>query len=246
MADQDIFEDTKGENNADADPTKAAAAAGSDDSKPTDQLLKSIVNEDGTPKYASTEEALKATAHAQDHIKNLETELAALREKGNASDKIDELMEAMKSKGSGQGEESTSTMKPEDVLEIVQSHLKDSKAAETRQDNINSVANVFKSRYGKDASEKLYGKAEDLGFGKEEINRMIATNPKAALKVLGEGTPVKQASEVLGSPGVDTANFRGQPAAKPKSIMGPTKSGDLVDAWKASQQKTLERLGLKD
>lgn len=248
MPDQDIFDDNKVETKEDVAVDNAAAPVSNDD--PTADLLKTIVNENGEPKYKTAEEALKATAHAQDHIKNLEAELAELRNKGNASDKLDELLEAVQSqsKGSGQGaDEGASTMKPEDVLKIVQEHLKDSKAAETRENNISTVTKVFRDRYGKDASEKLYGKAEDLGFTKDEINRMIATNPKAALNTLGEAQPKNKATDPVGGQGsVATANFQGSPKQAPKSIMGPTTSKSLTDAWKESQQRTLERLGFSD
>ena len=244
MSDQDIFDENKVTDNA-APTDDQSNDAGKDDNKP-DDLLATIVNENGEPKYKSTEEALKGAAAAQDHIKNLESELAKLRDKGNASDKLDELIDVVKqSKGSGKGdEENTSTLKPEDVLGIVKDYISDSKAAESRESNINTVVNTFKTRYGKDASEKLYGKAEDLGFSKEEINRMIASNPNAALKVLGEDkVKEKSADPVAGKGGVATANFQGKPEAKPTTIMGSSSSAELTDAWRASQRKTLERLG---
>jgi len=243
MADQDIFDDGKVTNQAAGASDQGAAAAKPDDASA--DLLKSIVNESGEQKYASTDEALKGAAAAQDHIKNLETELASLREKGNATDKLDELLSAVKeSKGSGQGDENTSTMKPEDVLGIVKDFITDSKAAESRQSNIDTVANTFKTRYGKDASDQLYGKAADLGLGREEINRLIANNPNAALKVLGEDKAKQSVADpVAGQSGVAAAAFQGKPESKPASIMGSTSSKDLTDAFAASRRRTLERLG---
>lgn len=244
MPDQDIFDDNKVTDKPADDSTEKPVVNEEGAPNAVDQLLKDIKRDDGTQKYATAEEAIKAGAEAQGHITKLESELAELREKGNASDKLDELLDAVKSKGSGQGDEKTvSTMKPEDVLGIVQDYIKDSKAAETRDDNIKSVTSVYKDRYGKDASDKLYGKAADLGFSVEEINRMIATNPNAALKVLGEDAPKKSVTDPVSGGGVDTSQFQGKPAEAPTSIMGSTKSSELVDAWKASKQRTLERLG---
>lgn len=242
MSDQDIFDN-------DADNTNKDDLIGTteqaDDKDPAAELLSGITNDDGTPKYKSVEDALNASKHAQDHISKLESELAELRNKGNPTEKLDELLDIVKSKGRGQGEDENdaSTMKPEDVLGIVKDYLTDTKAAETRESNINTVTNHYKSRYGKDASEKLYGAAADLGFSKGEINRMIAQNPNAVLKMLGEEKQKKSADPVGGTGSVDTAQFQGKPTAPPKSIMGVSSSKDLTDAWKASQRRTLERLG---
>jgi hypothetical protein len=244
MPDQDIFDEDEGKNKeTPAEQTPPDGEEKPGESTPeADQLLSLITNEDGTPKYKTLEEMAKGAAHAQEHIRNIESELAEAKAKGNPTEKLEELLEAVKSKGSGQGEEA-STMKPEDVLGIVKDFFSDVKAAESRENNISTVTTVFKERYGKDAREKLYGKAEDLGFSKEEINRMIATNPTAALKVLGEDAPKRKQADPVGGMGVSTSQFRETPPSQPKSVMGHTSQKVLMDAWEQSKQKTLERLG---
>lgn len=243
MSDQDLFEGN--DDIPPAEPPTGDIPPGDNDELVVDQLLKSIVNEDGEPKYKTPEEAIKANAHAQKHIKQLEADLAELKEKGNASDKLDELLEAVKqSKGSGTGDIDTSAMKPEDVLTIVKEFFTESKTAEIRESNINTVVSTYKQRYGKDASKELYGKADDLGFSKTEINKLIANNPTAALNVLGV-KPIEYKPDVISNTGhYDTAHFRQAPDEKPKSIMGVSSSKELVDAWHAQQKKTLERLGV--
>ena len=245
MSDKDIFD----ENNKDDEPVITNDEPITPDEPTADQLLAKIVNEDGTPKYNSIAEALVASEHAQKHIKTLEADNSALKDKGNASDKLDELLEAVKnqSKGSGKDEGDVSAMNPKDVLGIVKEYLDDTKASETRTNNINMVAKAFKDRFGKDASEKLYGKADDLGFSRSEINGMIAQNPNAALTILG--VEMKQApnKDVVTTPSsVDAAQFRGTPDETPASVMDISSSKDLTDAWKASQERTLKRLGLTE
>lgn len=245
MPDPDIFDDD--ENND--EPNKATPNGSVDNEKEvTDQLLSSIVNEDGTQKYNSIEDYIKAASHAQKHIKDLKSELAVERDKGNASEKLDELLKTVQESNKGSGEDENSpTMNPEDVLGIVKEYFDDSKAAETRQGNIDSVTSVFRNRYGKDASERLYGKAEDLGFTKAEINSMIANNPNAALKILGVEVKGNRSSNTIVPNGsVDTSQFRQASEEKPKSVMGSSKSGELDDAWKANKQRTLKRLGLTE
>lgn len=244
MADQDLFEEE--ENNKPSDePTKPTEEEKTGETPSgDDDLLKTITNEDGTPKYKTREDFIKGAANAQEHIKTLESELATLRAQGNPTEKLEELLEAVKS-GGGKGEEA-SAMKPDDILNIVKDYFADVKAAETRENNITSVTSVFKNRYGKDASEKLYGKAADLGFSKSEINRMIATNPKAAMRVLGEDMPKAKPNDPVGGTGaVDTGHFRQTPPTTPKSVMGHTSQKVLQDAWEDSKRRTLERLGIK-
>lgn len=243
MSDKDIFDDK----NKDDEPIITNDEPITPDEKSADQLLKALVNEDGTPKYKTIEEALVGAANAQKHIKTLESDNSALKEKGNASDKLDELLEAVKqSKDSGQDDNNVSTMNPEDVLGIVKDYFSETKASETRTGNIKMVANVFKDRFGKDASEKLYGTADDLGFSRAEINSMIATNPNAALKILGVEGVQKKVDVVTNPTGVDAANFLQKPDQKPTSVMDLSSSKDLTDAFNASRQRTLKRLGLAE
>lgn len=240
MSDQDLFDEATDKTPAGGEPTSKPQAT----PDVSADLLKTIVNDEGQPKYASVEEALKGAASGQEHIRKLEAELKELRGKGNAEDKFEELLAAVKeSKGSGKGEEA-STMKPEDVLGIVKDYLTDTKAAETRDSNIKSVTNHFRTKYGEAASETLYSKAADLGFSKSEINAMIANNPNATLKILGEDKPATKSTDpVTAKGGYNPAQFSQKPAEKPETIMGPTSTAKLTDAWTASKRRTLERLG---
>ena len=246
MSDQDIF-DKDDEQNKDEDLITNKDDIKTDDKTDNDQLLAKIVNEDGTPKYKSISEALAAAEHAQKHIKTLESDNSALKEKGSASDKLDELLDAVKqSQVSGKDKDDVSAISTDDVLGIVKNYLKDNKAAETKTDNINAVVKVFKDRFGKDASDKLYEKADDLGLSRTEINGMIANNPNAALKVLGvEGKVVDKADMVTTPSGIDAAQFRGTPETKPDSVMNTGSSKDLLDAWNASKARTNKRLGIE-
>lgn len=250
MPDQDIFDKENKEEKPIIDdkgiPTPEPSK--DDDNKITDQLLTTIVNENGEQKYKTVEEALKGVPHAQLHIAKIERELAELKDKDNASDKLDELLEAVKqSKVSGEEDNTSPTMKPEDVLSIVQDYFTDTKAAEARQNNIDTVTKVFRDRYGNDASKELYGKADDLGFTRSEINSMIAQNPNAALKVLGVEIKGKPNVDTITVPGgVNSGSFQETAPSKPISIMGASKKGALRDAWRESKQRTLKRLGLEE
>ncbi len=242
MPDKDIFD--KEDNTETDDITNTPVTK--DDEITTDQLLAKIVNADGTPKYKSDKEALIALQHAQEHIKTLEADNVAWKAKGDPSEKLDELLAAVKNQPKGSGkDDNVSAIKPEEVLSIVKEYLDDTKASESKANNINMVAKAFKDRFGKDASDKLYGKAKDLGFTRNEINSMIATNPNAALTVLGvDMKKVGNPDIVSTNGGVDSSHFQGHPEKKPISVMDITSDKELSNAFKDSQKRTLERLGL--
>jgi cell fate (sporulation/competence/biofilm development) regulator YlbF (YheA/YmcA/DUF963 family) len=68
MTDQSIF------NNDEQSTPAEASQSGNEQASAADQLLGAIVNSEGKQKYASVEDALKATAAAQEHIRRLEEE----------------------------------------------------------------------------------------------------------------------------------------------------------------------------
>jgi hypothetical protein len=248
MPDQDIFEEDKVIDDESGVQTGKPEDKSGDVDEGSDNFLNLITNDDGTPKYKSMEDLAKGAANAQEHIRKLEKELGELRAQGSPTEKIEELLDIVKSSRSGKGEsnENASALNPEAVLNIVKDYFSDVKAAESRENNIKSVTTVFRDRYGKDASEKLYGKANDLGFTKEEINRMIATNPNAVLRVLGEDQPKKKSADTVGGVGsVAAEHFRQAPPDRPKTVMGFTSTKELNDAWAESKRRTLERLGIK-
>lgn len=241
MSDKDIFDD-KDQNKDDLIDDK------NKDQETLETLLSEIKNEDGSQKYKDVAEVIKAYTHAQSHIKTLEEENATLRTKGDSSEKLDELLKTIKeSKGSGQGDKDTSTMKPEDVLGIVKDFFNETKNAETEASNIEKVASAFKAKYGKDASEKLYGGASDLGFSRTEINSMIAKNPNAVLKMLGVTVTKKDNIDPTTMKSLQNAGeFRDKPEEKPVSVMDISSSKELTEAFNASKQRTLKRLGLAE
>ena len=75
---------------------------------------------------------------------------------------------------------------------------------------------------------------------------MIATNPNAVLRVLGEDQPKKKSADPVGGVGsVAAEHFRQAPPDRPKTVMGFTSTKELNDAWAESKRRTLERLGIK-
>lgn len=242
MSDQDLFENDKDKPATPVTPEPGKAPQSSDYTS----ILSGIVNQEGKPKYATVEDALKGAAHAQAHIAKLEQEMAELKAKTESAKKIEDLIGALEAKKDPTKENSKEPTKvdPADIQKIVQDVLQDVNQKATKEQNVKTVTSVFKKLYNDKASETLYGKAEDLGMSKAEINSLIASNPKAALKLLGvEDKPSKDVDPTSST--VDPSRFQGQPPQKPKSVMGYVSNKDLTESWLATKQKTLKQLGIE-
>ena len=237
----DLFDENKpkDEGNASDDNQNAASSV--------DTYLGLITNDDGSQKYATAEEALKGSVHAQSHISTLETELKELRENAEKNKSMDDIIAAIENKKDDKsGSSQNQGVSPEQLTEAVGKLLDDRESVASRKENVTTVTSVFRNLYGEKASETMYSKANDLGFNKDEINSMIATNPNAALKVLGvDVTKQKSNDPVMGSGSNLAENFSSKEDPKPQTIMGSTNSKDLTEAWKLSQAATLKRLGVE-
>ena len=214
----------------------------------TDTYLGLILNEQGEQKYATAEEALKGTVHAQAHIGKLESELKELREQSNKDVSMEKILEALNNKPKeGEPKQQVAGMTAEDVASQVEQLLDKRSTETTRKDNITTVVGAFKQLYGDKASEIMYGKAQDLGFNQDEINSMIATNPNATLKILGvDKAKVVSSDPITDGGGHGVSLSDGKPTATPESIMGATNSRELTDSWKKSQEATNKRLGVEN
>lgn len=221
------------------------------DDKPTgvegvDTYLALIQNEDGTQKYATAADALKGSVHAQSHIQNLEAELKDLRAGAENNKSLEDIMDAINQKQTPTGEpaaDKTPGITSEMLTDTVGRLLEERERVSTQENNVTTVTAIFLDRYGEKASETMYTKAKDLGFSRSEINSMIATNPKAALNILGvEGKPSSAADLVTSEGSVMAESFAHKGEVVQKSVMGSTNSKALTEAWEISKAATLKRL----
>ena len=213
----------------------------------TDTYLGLILNEEGEQKYKTAEEALKGSVHAQSHITNLEAELKELRAGADSNVSMEKILEALKNKPDDKsGEQVPVGITADDIAKQVETLLTKRDVETTTQTNITTVTSVFKKLYGEKASETMYSKANDLGFSQDEINGMIATNPKATLTILGvDKEKIAAADPTVNGGGHAVDLSGGKPVETPATIMGATDSKALTNAWKLSQEATNKRLGVE-
>lgn len=222
--DNSIFNDA----GATTPPDSSSTEAGTQPQVNNDQLgtlLSGIKNERGEQKYKSVEDALKALNHSQNFIPQLQGQLeakeAALLAAQSKDADIAALQETVAKLTQKITEAPTTQGQPVDedaIAEIVGRQLQREQAAKKQQDNLGIVTGALGKQFGDKAADVFYGKAQELGMTREQINELAASSPQAVLTMFGVngGASLKKANNPpYGS--VNTAGFSGNAG---KSFIG--------------------------
>ena len=237
MTDQSIF------NNGEQSTPAEASQSGNEQASAADQLLGAIVNSEGKQKYGSVEDALKATAAAQEHIRRLEEENTTFRQEVEKSTTLQSVLDAMKPREESEPAAPTSSIGEDDVAQLLEGMLNKRETAATAKSNVSKVTSAFVEKHGVEAEAKYYESASALGFTNSEINELAARNPAAVFKMLGiDDKPAAVANPLRSSVGAGSLsdNKPQQPTFNP--FQGGTSPS--VEAFRKSKAATNERLGL--
>ena len=233
--------------------------AGGDATPPNDQsnqfadLLGSIKNDRGEPKYKDVKTALEALKHSQEYIPSLKeekertaSELAALKAEVERLKNIEDVVERLSSQQSQ--EKPPAGLSEDAVANLVNQTLTKREQAALREANIKGVVARMQQALGAEADKAFYSKAAELGMTAEQINNLAAQSPTAVLKLFGlEGTqqPV-QSKQVQSS--VNTAGL--QPhvnsfiGANTKQTNVGATTADLTEEY-SNSKKMVEELHAK-
>ena len=239
MTDQSIF------NNDEPSTPAEASQSGNEQASAADQLLSAIVNSEGKQKYGTVEDALKATAAAQEHIRRLEEENTSFRQKVEESTTLQAVLDAVKPReeSAPAPAEPTSSIGEDDVAQLLEGMLNKRETEATAKSNVSKVTSAFVEKHGVEAEAKYYESATALGFTNSEINELAARNPAAVFKMLGiDDKPAPVANPLRSSVGAGNLsdNKPQQPTFNP--FQGGTSPS--VEAFRKSKAATNERLGL--
>lgn len=243
MSDQDpnIF-NTDDQSIAPQDPPVVTPTVVKDDVPPVNtysDLLTSITREDGTQKYSSIEDAIKALKSSQEHISTLEQEAISLKEEVSKRQSAEEILEKITSTSttSQPALEEESVDVAEIVKQLVPQAINEMEARKTSEDNLKVVTSKLKDYYGDatKASEEFYSKGAELGFSNEKMNELAKESPTAIFKLLGvaEQTQTQNLSSE-----VNTSALNQQPANPRAGLKIPTGATgrDFASAWKSADQ----------
>lgn len=207
----------------------------------TDQLSM-ITNERGEQKYNTVEDALKALAHSQQHIANLEAEKATQDAKLNSVqsqlDKlgdIDTLVERLNPQ--------TPPVEPvvpaaglteEKVLELLNSQQAKSQAEQVAAANVQQVHTALVNSYGEKAQEMVVAKAASLNMTPADLGKLSEQNPDLVLELFG-----KQAAPVVQP---TTSNLNIPPINPTTEKLGKPEKSLLAGATSAEQTEFMRKI----
>lgn len=220
MSDQDIFEQP-----ADIAQAQTEAQPQAVEAQPDvfNDLLSTITDANGSPKYADVATALQSIPHAQQHISTVESENARLKEelaKREAAQAIKDKAEPPKAEVPQQ----------ENLFDVVNKVLDARTTQEREQSNWNAVQSKFSETYGEKASEKLREVASMNDVSIDFLKQMAKTSPQALFKLSGITSTSGTGNRSKGS--VNTEAFNPQPPQdKPKTVMGGASSQQMMDMW---------------
>lgn len=197
-----------------------ATSQPSQSNSPFADLLGSIRNEKGEPKYRDVQTALDALKHSQEFIPQLKTENETLKtELERLKDEVTKLRaveDTVSRLSSVQQQASTNAqgLDEKTVAELVNRTLTAREIEAIQKANITKVVNVMQQALGAEAEKAFYSKAVELGMQPQDINALAAKSPQAVLKLFGlDGTQKESASKTPSpiSTGLNTSGYQQKP-----------------------------------
>lgn len=228
------------------------------DPKPED-LLAQIKNDDGNPKYANVEAALKALKESQEFIpkvlqekKTVEQELAEARQKLEKAKTLEELTEALKSKQQPTDPQQTKEgepkgVAPEDIDKLLENKLAAREQASKQKQNLETVINTVSSKYGDKAKEHIQKVADQLGTTPSKLQELAAENPNMALRLLdaqGSSSPNPSVSTTSAPRTIQDDNP--MPTFEKSAARGGLSNDELVARWRQVKDYTHKKLGVSE
>lgn len=203
MTDQSVFND---QNPAATPPVEQQQQA------PTNayqDLLNGIKNEQGLPKYATIDEALKALAHSQAYIPDVknqltqrEQELVQLRAELEQRKSLEEVVSRLATQNQPEpvvNQPAGSGLDESAVMKLVQQHLEQREATTVAQANELQVSDALRAKYGDKSASMVEQRAAELGLTKQALGELSRKSPQAVLALFnapGAAAPKPTTSSV--------------------------------------------------
>lgn len=220
MTDQSVFNEQAPATQPPAVQQQAAPNAYED-------LLKGIKNEQGLPKYATLDEALKALQHSQEYIPQVKTqlsqkdeELAQLRAKLEQAANLEEVVSRLTKPTQPDTKDDRPNVNGLDesaVMKLVQQQLERNQQTLSAQSNQQQVENALKAKYGDKTVDVVKQRAAELGLTPQALGELSSKSPQAVLALFNTQGP--QGPKTTTS-SVNTSGFNQQQPA----LERPTKS----------------------
>lgn len=218
-------------------------------------LLAGIKNEQGLPKYATVDEALKALAHSQAYIPEVknqlsqrEQELAALRAELEQRQSIEDVVSRLATQNQPApvaDQPNTSGLDESAVMKLVQQHLEQREAATVAQANLQQVDTTLRAKFGDRAGEVVAQRAAELGLTPKALGELSSKSPQAVLALFNAtGAPAPKPS--FSSINIPATNQPDQPPLErpAKSLLSGASMKDQAAFMAKVREKVLRENGL--
>jgi hypothetical protein len=239
-----VFDQTTGQETGNA-PAPAEATP------TTESFVAKLVQERGE-QWSDPEAIAKGKIEADQHIKNLETQLAEMRKDLEKQDYAKSLLEQVQNKA---GEATTPTPAPStenggetnpnttaetpDIQSLVEEALKAREAKQTVDQNVAQVDAALTEKFGTDAAKVVADKASALGLSLDRLKGLAAESPSAFMALVGEAplapTPVSPTSSVNtqsesfnGNTAKGFAHFQQMRRDNPKQYYSPAVQREMI------------------
>lgn len=185
--------------------------------EPFADLLKTIKNERGEPKYNDPVKALEALKHSQEYIPQLKQENTELRSKledlQRTVEKLKTVEDSVQKLTANQNDDrktSGQVFDEQSIADLLERTLSKREIEARQKANISQVTKSLMDKFGADAEKVFYSKAGELGMDAVQINGLAASSPQAVLQLFGidnvKGKNTKMPSPI--SEGVNTTGFQ--------------------------------------
>ena len=172
--------------------------------EPFADLLGTVLNEKGEPKYASVPEALKGLSHSQEHIKTLETELSQYKLEIEKRASVENALKEFTQKSEEPEAQQPKGLDEEAIAALLDQRLSQIEQQKAVKSNTEKVVQAIQQKYGDKAEETFYGKAKELGMTGEDFNSLAAKSPDLVLALFNTQAQQKTYNP---SSSVNTAAF---------------------------------------
>ena len=138
------------------------------------------------------------------------------------------------------------TVDEDRLAELIKSTLKQESTKATQEQNIQATKKALASAWGRDYSNKLQEKAEELGVGKEFLSKLASESPKAFLSLMGV-EPTKSVDPGYAPPSTNSRQPMGAPpvGTKNKQYYDKLKKADPKLYWSAKTQSEMHKEALR-
>ena len=150
-----------------------------------EDLVGRVTNSDGTRKYASVSDALNSIPHAQTHIADQASKIAALELELSNRQTVETQLQQMQQQPTTPTEQATPVPSESELADMVSSVLAKQKAEDTSTANAKIVTERLTQAYGDKAQEFFNAKAGELGVSADFLNDLAHKSPEALFRTLG-------------------------------------------------------------